>query len=212
MKAVIFDMDGVIIDSEPIHNRLLLDTFSKYKIPFDIKDFDLYVGTTTPSLFKKLIATHNLKLTLAELLEYQSKITLAAMADDTLEPIEGIRELLQLLKDRNIPTAIASSSSLDLIMTVVEKFGLTDYFQCYTSGEDLLHSKPDPAIYLLTAKKLGVNPSDCLVIEDAKLGVQAAKAANMTCIGFHNPNSGNQDLSKADMIVNKISEIKKKLL
>lgn len=207
MKAVIFDMDGVMIDSEPLHTRLLLHTFAKYEIPFDTRDFDLYVGTTTPSLFKQLIAKNHLSVTLDELTSYQSELTRAAIENGEVELIDGIRELLQTLKSCNIPTAIASSSSMDLITTVVKKFELTDYFSHYTSGEDLPRSKPDPAIYLLTAQKLSVDPVDCLVIEDARLGVQAAKAAGMTCIGFQNPNSGNQDLAKADKIVDSIRDV-----
>lgn len=207
MKAVIFDMDGVIIDSEPLHARLLLHTFDKYKIPFDPNDFDKYVGTTTPSLFEHLIALHRLPFALDELSAYQAKITLDAIENDPIEPIDGIRELLQTLKDHSIPAAIASSSSMQLIVAVVRKFHLEEYFTCYTSGEDLPRSKPDPAIYLLTAEKLGVKPADCLVIEDAMHGVQAALAANMTCIGFQNPNSGKQDLSKAHKIVRRIKDI-----
>lgn len=207
MKAVIFDMDGVIIDSEPIHNVTLLDTFAKYNVKFDPADFPKFVGLTTPFILQKLIDEQQLPITLTEILTYHETNLFAAIRDGDLTAIDGIPELLATLREKNIPAAIASSSPLCLIKTVVAKFGLQDFFVHLTSGEDLPKSKPDPAIYRITAEKLGVDPADCLVIEDAKLGVQAAKAAGMTCIGFQNINSGDQDLSKADRIVHSIREI-----
>ena len=92
-------------------------------------------------------------------------------------------------------------------MLPAPKFGLTGYFQSVLSGADLPASKPDPAVYLLSAERLGVRPADCVVLEDAASGVAAAKAAGMFCIAYRNPNSGRQDLSRADMVVEKIGEI-----
>ena len=91
---------------------------------------------------------------------------------------------------------------------VVSKFELEDYFSCILSGEEVENGKPAPDIYVETAKKLGIVPEECIVIEDSKNGVMAAKEAGMKCIGFKNINSGEQDLSKADYIVNSIVEIK----
>ncbi|HEX9025530.1 MAG TPA: HAD-IA family hydrolase, partial [Clostridium sp.] len=91
---------------------------------------------------------------------------------------------------------------------VVSKFKLQDYFRFIVSGEEVDNGKPAPDVYIETAKKLGMLPRDCTVIEDSKNGVLAAKAAGMMCIGFQNVNSGNQDLSMADNIVKSILEIK----
>lgn len=207
MKAVIFDMDGVIIDSEPIHNRLMLITLHHFGIPFEEKDFVHYVGTTNAYLFKKMKEEYQVPASVEEMDVYQFELLIRTISEEKLDPIPGIRDLLKQLKESKIPTAIASSSSLNLINLVAKKFEIQDYFAHFLSGEDLPHSKPDPEIYLRTAEKLGVAPADCLVIEDARLGVKAAKAAGMTCIGFKNPNSGNQDLSEADFTVDAIMEI-----
>lgn len=207
MKAVIFDMDGVIIDSEPIHNTVILSTLDHFGIPFNAADLSKFVGTTNTSLFNKLITKHALDISPTTINDYHYKNLRTTILKELSEPISGIRQLLSTIKHYHLATAIASSSSLDLINSVTQKFNISDYFQHLTSGENLPHSKPDPTIYLLTAKKLGVSPADCLVIEDAHLGVKAAKAAGMTCIGFQNPNSGNQDLSAADKIVTSITEI-----
>ena len=95
-----------------------------------------------------------------------------------------------------------------MIEAVLQKFGFADYFQSVLSGADLPKSKPDPAVYLLSAQRLGVEPKDCAVLEDAAAGVAAAKAAGMYCIAYRNPNSGNQDLSRADEVIAKIEEIR----
>lgn len=207
MKAVIFDMDGVIIDSEPIHNRLMLATFSHFGIPFDPQDFNQYVGTSNSFLFTKLIKLHNLPLSLKEIETYHDRHLLKALKEEAIDPVCGIEPLLRELKARKIPAAIASSSPLALIKVIVAKFGFEEYFVDLISGEDLPQSKPDPAIYLRSAKNLGIDPADCLVIEDARNGVIAAKAAGMTCIGIINPTSGDQDLSQADRVVKTIASI-----
>lgn len=207
MKAVIFDMDGVIIDSEPIHNRVMLATLRHFGIPFDEREFVHYVGTTNAFLFEKLKREHPVSASIEEMDAYQYHALLETIPKEDIQPIPGIVPLLAALRERRIQAAIASSSSLELIEAVTRKFAIASYFKNFLSGEDLPKSKPDPAIYLLSAEKLGVRPADCLVIEDARLGVEAAKAAGMTCIGFRNPNSGDQDLSKADFVVDAIGEI-----
>ena len=124
-----------------------------------------------------------------------------------MEPIDGIRELLAELKALNIPAAIASSSPPVFIKAVLRKFDLLDHFECVVSGEEVERGKPAPDVYLKAAELLGVKPQDCMVLEDARHGVAAAKAAGMKCIGFVNPNSGNQDLSQADYVVHAVSEV-----
>jgi HAD superfamily hydrolase (TIGR01509 family) len=124
-----------------------------------------------------------------------------------LKPIQGIPELLEQLKRDGVLTAIASSSSRDFISLVVDRTGIRQYFDAFISGQELPESKPNPAIYLLAAQTLGVEPSECIVLEDAHLGVEAAKRAGMRCIGYRNPNSGAQDLSKADVVVDRMEKI-----
>jgi HAD superfamily hydrolase (TIGR01509 family) len=124
-----------------------------------------------------------------------------------LEAITGIPELLLKLQKASIPTAVASSSPMEFIKVIINNLNLNNYFQFLLSGDEVEHGKPAPDIYLTAAKRLDVLPSDCFVLEDSHNGATAAKRAGMTCIGFQNPNSGKQDLSIADVLVNTITQI-----
>ena len=208
MKAVIFDMDGVIIDSEPIHFEVDMQTMRDLGFDISSKELEKYVGTTNEHMFTDLKSKYNIKQSIEEIINYKVELTKRKVIQSDLEPIEGIKELLVHLKNKNIPTAIASSSPRSFIDVVVSKFNLQDYFNFIVSGEEVNNGKPDPDVYIEAAKKLGFPPEDCIVVEDSRNGVLAAKAAGMKCIGFQNINSGNQDLSKADIIVKSITEIK----
>ena len=125
-----------------------------------------------------------------------------------IEPIPGIVELLEELRRQRIAIGLASSSPRSFIEAVLAKFKIREYFACVVSGEEMPAGKPAPDIYLEAARQLHVPPEQCVVLEDSRNGVLAAKRAGMTCIGFANPASGGQDLSAADRIVHAISEIK----
>ena len=208
MKAVIFDMDGVIIDSEPIHFEVDMQTMKDLGCEISVEELEKYVGTTNEYMFTDIKKNYNIRKSVEEIINYNVEMVKNKIIQSNLEPIEGIRELLIDLKNKNIPAAIASSSPKDFIDVVVSKFELQDYFKYIVSGEEVANGKPAPDVYIETAKKLGLSPKDCTVIEDSKNGVLAAKTAGMKCIGFQNSNSGNQDLSKADAIVKSIAEIK----
>jgi HAD superfamily hydrolase (TIGR01509 family) len=212
MEAFIFDMDGVIIDSEPLHNEGILKTLAYFKVSFSPENLEQYAGTTTAFLFNKIVEERGLQLSVDEMVAYKDQHVIKGIREMNLVPIPGILDLLSALKVMEIPIAIASSSAFPVIDAVVEKFQLANQFDIIMSGESLPKSKPDPAIYLLTAKQLGIDPGHCVVLEDASLGVQSAKAAGMFCIAFQNKNSGKQNLSKADQIVAKISDIDLKTL
>lgn len=207
MKAVIFDMDGVIIDSEPIYNKIHADMLREFGITEFLDCPEDYTGMTSIAVFTKTKELYQLKQTIAEIAAYQRDIIIREIKNLDNEPIPGIRELLANLKEHNIKTAIASSSERLFIDTVVTKFGLHDYFDIIVSGDDIKNSKPAPDIFLKAANLLSVEPAKCLVIEDSKNGTIAAKAAEMKCVGFANPNSGKQDLSQADKIISSIHEI-----
>jgi len=208
MKAVIFDMDGVIIDSEPIHFEVDLQTIGELGGNISKEGLEKYVGTTNEYMYTDIKQKFNISKSLDEIISYKVELTKKRIIELELEPIEGIRELLKELKRKNINTAIASSSPRDFIELVVSKFKIENYIEYIISGEEVDNGKPDPAIYIETAKKLRLSPEECTVIEDSRNGVLAAKAAGMRCIGFQNVNSGNQDLSNADIIVHSITEVK----
>ncbi|NLM96417.1 MAG: HAD family phosphatase [Halanaerobiaceae bacterium] len=212
LKAVIFDMDGVIIDSEPIHSRLNMELYRKLGFELTVEEYSKFVGVSIKDQWYILKEKYDIKESIEELIEMQNTGLIDEISVLEIEPIPGIRELLAELKKENIKTALASSSTLSYINAVLEKFALTDCFPLIISGENLERSKPHPAIFLKTAEKLNLTSEECVVIEDSRNGVTAALEAGMKCIAFSNPNSGKQDISKADIIVNSIEEINIELL
>ena len=208
MKAFLFDMDGVLIDSEPIHTRVKRETLLHFGLDAEI-DFSAYMGRTSKILFSDAIEkAGRMELTPSMLADYKHARYLDILKnDDAIHPIEGARELLLRLSEEHIPMALASSSARQVIEAVLDKFGFRKYFDSVLSGADLPASKPDPAVYRISAERLGEKPSCCVVLEDAASGIAAAKAAGMRCIAFRNPNSGEQDLSRADWIVDSLKEI-----
>lgn len=209
MEAVIFDMDGVIIDSEPIHYICSNKFLEPYKIELDREKYDTYIGASCKVMWSDVRETHNLNESVEEIISKEFDIFLNYLQEGKgkIHPIEGIRSLLELLKKEGVTIGLASSSSMKNINTVLDLFDIQDYFSIKVTGYDLERSKPDPEIFIKTAGLLNVDPTKCIVIEDSKNGVTAAKRAGMKCIGYHNPNCGYQDLSNADKIVESIKTI-----
>ncbi len=207
LKAVIFDMDGVIVDSEPIHFEV--DKRVLKKCGFIVNDDVLYpyVGVSNPEVWKDLKEKYYLPLSVEELLKLQSELKAEILNEIKIEAIDGIKELLNELKHRKILTAVASSSPRAYIETILERIGIREYFKVILSGEEVPRGKPYPDIFLKTAEMLRVDPEECIVIEDSTNGVKAALSAGMKCIGYANLNSGSQDLSSASIIVDSICKL-----
>lgn len=211
MKAFLFDMDGVLVDTQQIHTLALKKVFDEYGIEMSMAELDAFAGTKRGTAFRKAAEERGVELPVEEMCEAKDKIFDSMIEQTDLKPIQGIPELLKHLKANGVLTAIASSSSREFISLVVDRTGIREYFDAFVSGQELAESKPNPAIYLLAAQMLGVEPSECIVLEDAHLGVEAAKRAGMKCIGYRNPNSGEQDLSKADVVVDRMEMIRQML-
>jgi len=206
IKAVIFDLDGVIVESENAHIEAEKQTFLKYGVQISADELHKYTGATAKVMLTELIAKYKLDTTFEEIFRQKEDI-LDKLLEEDAEPTKGIITLLWKLKSRQIRLAIGSSSPKKQIKYVLSKLDITHLFDSAVGAEDIGHSKPDPEVFLKAAAELGVNPSECLVVEDSSLGVEAAKSAHMKCIGFRNPNSGNQDLSKADIVTDDFSRL-----
>ncbi|MEF2965323.1 HAD family phosphatase [Paenibacillus sp. M1] len=207
LKAFIFDMDGVIVDSEPFHIDIDIKTMKHLGHEVEENVFIKYVGMTNPEMWKSVREEFSLVQSVEEIIAYQLGLKITELEAIGMEPIEGIRELLLDLKARGIPAGIASSSPRVFIEAVLGKFGLEEFFAGIASGEEVEKGKPAPDVYLEAARQLRVEPEHCLVLEDSRFGVAAGKAAGMRCIGYLNPNSGLQDLTQADAVVKRISDI-----
>jgi beta-phosphoglucomutase family hydrolase len=206
-KACIFDMDGVIIDSEPMHFEIDLIMTRQLGLNLSHEDLEKYVGMTNPAMWKHIKEEHKLEPSVDELIRIQMDMKLRILKERDEKPIEGIVSLLQALKKDGYPIGLASSSPILFIQAVLEKLELQHYFSVIVSGEEVAQGKPAPDVFLKAAQLLQVQAEHCAVIEDSRNGVAAAKAAGMACIGFLNPNSGQQDLTRADLIVDSILQI-----
>lgn len=208
-KAFIFDMDGILIDSEPVHIRVKRDTFAHFGLAFDETRFSYYMGRTSNELFGDLIRENGrTDLDLETVVRYKHEHYLELLARGEVAPIEGAVDLIRRLHEAGLLLALATSSWERAMDVVLDRFAVRPYFSSVLSGSTLPASKPDPAIYAMSAKRLGVAPADCTVLEDTAAGITAGKRAGMRVIAYRNPNSGVQDLTMADRIVDHMAEIR----
>lgn len=206
IKAVLFDMDGVIAETEHVHVEAEKQTLLKYGVQITEDELHRYTGTTAKQMFMELIAKYKLDTTFEKIFKEKEEIMFKLLEIDT-QPVKGVIELISKLKEKHVKLAVASSSHRRLVRYVLRKLEITRLFDSIISAEDVAHGKPNPEIFLMSAKRLKVSPTECLVVEDAKLGVEAAKEAGMKCLGYRNPHSGNQDLSKADIVTDDFSSL-----
>ncbi|WP_339307580.1 HAD family hydrolase [Paenibacillus sp. FSL R5-0519] len=208
IQAVIFDMDGVLIDSEPIYFEIERSSFAHFGAVMTEEEHHTYVGVTLESMWQQVLDKHQLTATLDEVLAYhQHNVMQTMLAHSNLTAMPSVERWLSWLHEQHISIAVASSSPRALIDLIMNKTGLGRYFEVRMTGEEVENGKPAPDIFLTTAEMIGASPSNCLVIEDSRNGVQAAKSAGMRCIGYHNPGSGNQDLSKADLQISSYDQL-----
>ena len=196
--AVIFDMDGVLVDSEPLYMAVERQSFARYGVELSEREQARFVGTSQQQMWREIKVMYGLEVAIAELIAEHQQQVLRVLRQSPLVAMPGAARLLELLGQWGIGCALASSSPRILVECVLERIGLGRCFQQVICGDEVRLSKPDPQIFLLAAARLGVAPHRCLVIEDSYHGVTAAKAAGMHCIGLLNPNSGEQSLEGAD--------------
>jgi HAD superfamily hydrolase (TIGR01509 family) len=206
LKAVVFDMDGVIADSEPIHVKAEKESLLAYGVRLSDEELHGFMGFGIEPMLEKLIEKYRVDVDPGTLYRAHQANLMNQMRL-SVEPIPGSVELIRLLRDLGIPVGLASSAFRQLVDLVLGKFGIRSSFRIVVTVDDITKSKPDPEIYLKAAERLGADAGACLAIEDSTNGVRAAKAAGMSCVGFRSPNSLNQDLGAADRIVDDLREI-----
>ena len=148
-----------------------------------------------------IISEQGIARDIDEILSEQLELKLQLLEDGDWTALSGAVELVEGLVVKGIPVAVASSSSLPFIEGVLRKTGLDRFIHRYVSAESVARGKPAPDVFLEAARMLAVSPVQCLVVEDSRNGVLAAKVAGMRVIGYRNPSSGDQDLSRADAVV-----------
>ena len=213
IQTVIFDMDGVIVDSEPVYFKIDKQMFEELKIDVSFEEHCSYVGASSQNMWDAIRKKHGIADRSAELMRKEHGLYMEYLihAND-LQPIDGVIELINDLHESNFKLVLASSSRMEIINIILDKFELLDLFTVRISGSELAHSKPHPEIFLRAAQLIQSEPKECIVIEDSKNGVAAARAAGMKCIGFLNPSSGDQNLTSADLIIRSFGEVNANLI
>ena len=209
-QAVIFDMDGVIVDSEPRHERAFLEIVTElgYGETHGVLWAD-YVGRSDHLLWTDFVARHQPAQSLAELLKLKSERVMEILHRD--EPIfDGLAQLIERLS-RVCKLGVASGSDRPVVEAVLSLQNLRRFFSATSTASDVQHGKPAPDIFLRTAGLLGVAPADCWVIEDSKPGVAAGLAAGMRVIAITNTHPA-RELTTATHVVSSYSEIERLLL
>lgn len=208
IQTVIFDMDGVIVDTEPVHHYAYFQHFKQLNIEVSDELYRTFTGNSTRNVFQKIKEMFNLPHEVEDLI--QTKRSLFNDAFDTKEDlylIDGVEDLIKDLHQNNIQLIVASSASKVTIDRVFNRFNLNQYFTHKVSGEDFPKSKPHPAIFEHAAS-LSIAPKEnCIVIEDSTNGVEAAVAANIFCVGYDSLHSKDQDLSKSNVLIKHFSEL-----
>ncbi len=207
-EAFIFDMDGVIVDSENLYTLIEQSLFRELGLDIDHQEHITYQGTSNRMMWSRIKERHGVTIPLDELEEKANEVVRAYFESvETLHPMPGAEALLALLSRRQVRLALASSSTIDIIGIILEKTGLKKYFPVVVDSRMAGAGKPDPAIFLLAAEKLGTAPERCVVVEDSTNGIAAALSASMFCVAYNGPGSEHQDQSAAHLKITDFEQL-----
>lgn len=210
IKCVIFDMDGVIIDSEEIHKKAYYETFESIGVHVSDELYKTLTGSSTINAFQKLITHFKLDLNPEELVLNKRKRYVNFFENDpNLHLVKGVEELIKSCYKKGYTLILASSSAMVNINRVFNRFNLNPYFTAKISGADLKASKPHPEIFEKAAILGNTKKENCVVIEDSDNGIKAANDAGIFVFGYRNPMAEDQTLENADFIIDDFNHLKK---
>ncbi|MFC2124162.1 HAD family hydrolase [Bacteroidota bacterium] len=208
IRTVIFDLDGVIVNSEPVHQRLESKMFRELNLEITEKDRKSLVGMSAVDMWKYIRKAYDIDIDPKELLLHARKKYWYILENtDEVKLIPGVRDFIKSLKNHGLNLLVASSASSVTVNKVLDIFDLQMWFSGMVGGDEVINSKPDPEIFLKAASLIEANPLECLVIEDSTNGILAAKEAGMKSIGLQNHDTVHQDLSEADWVVDDLDDI-----
>ncbi len=209
LKAVLFDMDGVIVDTEPLHRKSYFRMFEDVGIDVSESLYNSFTGQATLPICRTLCEHFDIAHKAEELVAAKRKHFKYLFENDSdLALLDGVHDLIKDYYNNDLTLVLASSASMPNINRIFERFDLNQYFKAKISGADLKASKPHPEIFLKAAQLAEESRENCMVIEDSTNGIAAAHAAGIYCVGYKSPHSTDQDYSKANKIISRFEEIK----
>ena len=207
MNYIIFDMDGVLLDSEPMHQDIIYETFQLEGIPFDKAYIQTLTGMSAFPMWEKVKRDAQRSESVEELIKFHRDYFFKRLPEVKVPLVPHVKDVLEKFKNEGKHLSLASSSGRKLIDIFTQQTNIAHYFEVIMSGDDVQYSKPNPEIFLKVAQRYGLSATQFTVIEDSTNGVKAAKSAGMQCVGFQNPLSGGQDLSQADLLIHSMQEL-----
>ncbi len=209
LKCIIFDMDGVIIDSEEIHKKAYYETFASIGVDVSDELYKTLTGSSTINAFQRLVTHFNLKIDPKELVLNKRKRYVNFFENDpNLHLVKGVEELIKHSYKKGLTLILASSSAMINIDRVFNRFDLNKYFTAKISGADLKESKPHPEIFEKAAILGNTPKANSIVIEDSDNGIKAANAAGIFVVGYKNPMAEDQTLKNANLIINNFKRLR----
>ena len=184
IKGIIFDMDGVISDTQKLHSKTESELLARFGVNISPQEITKkYAGVRTKEFFNDLLSNQNKEYDLDALMSEKWN-EMERLASQSVDAVPGSIDLIKNFYNSNLPLAVASASNLKYVQSVLNALGVREYFSEVIGGDMVSKGKPDPESFLLAASKININPTQCLVIEDGISGMRAAKTAEMKCIGL----------------------------
>jgi beta-phosphoglucomutase len=207
-RSVIFDMDGVVVNTEPVHYKSNQVFYKSLGITVADDVYASFTGNSDKNIIQKLKDIYNIDVDNEVLLDQcRDYFCEAFNSDETLNLMPGVKDLIIDLYNNGMVLVLASSSSRVQIEMVFKRFRLHKYFTHIISGEDFEYSKPNPAIFLDAVEKSGFTADECIIIEDSTNGIKAATAAGVYCIGYKNDEHSLQDTSLANEVISDFNQL-----
>lgn len=210
MKAVIFDMDGLLVDSEPIQFETSKLLFRRYGHRFTVRHLRKFLGVRLVDELTALKHRWQLSPGVDEL-QMERKDIFLKLVRKKLQLSHGVSELLAFLRKIDLPIGLGTSADRWFVDEVMEKFDIRHYFDVIVEADEVKKGKPNPEVYLKVAEQLKISPENCLVLEDAVNGVAAAKNAGMVCFAIPNPYTPKKYYKEASQIFQSLLEVTREL-